>query len=45
MIARTEPNFTFHIGDEAHFKPIMIKARYFDKETELSVLREQEIEK
>ncbi len=38
LVARTEPHHTFKIGDEAHFTPKMEKARYFDKETELSIL-------
>jgi multiple sugar transport system ATP-binding protein len=45
LIAKTTPNYTFHIGDEAHFNPVMEKARYFDKETELSILRDQESDK
>ena len=40
MVARTESKYSFNVGDEANFIPNMEKARYFDKETELSVLAE-----
>jgi multiple sugar transport system ATP-binding protein len=40
LVARTEPHHTFKIGDSAHFTPKMEKARYFDRETELSILAE-----
>jgi len=40
LVARTEPSYTFKVGDTAYFVPHMEKARYFDKETELSVLAE-----
>ena len=40
LVARTEPHHTFKIGDAAHFTPKMEKARYFDRETELSILAE-----
>jgi multiple sugar transport system ATP-binding protein len=40
LVARTEPHYTFKVGDAAHFIPRMDKARYFDKETELSILAE-----
>ena len=38
MVARTEPNHEFKVGDSAAFIPRMEKARYFEKETELSIL-------
>jgi multiple sugar transport system ATP-binding protein len=40
LVARTEPNHVFNVGDMANFIPVMEKARYFDKETELSLLAE-----
>ncbi|HCM27696.1 MAG: sugar ABC transporter ATP-binding protein [Treponema sp. GWB1_62_6] len=40
LVARTEPQHTFRIGDMANFTPKMAKARYFDKDTELSILAE-----
>ncbi|MDR1446257.1 MAG: sn-glycerol-3-phosphate ABC transporter ATP-binding protein UgpC [Treponema sp.] len=40
LVARTEPHHAFKVGDTAHFEPHMEKARYFDKETELSVVSE-----
>ena len=40
MVARTEPHRDFKVGDPAAFIPRMEKARYFDKETELSILAE-----
>jgi multiple sugar transport system ATP-binding protein len=40
LVARTEPHYVFRIGDSANFVPKMDKARYFDRETELSVLAE-----
>jgi len=40
LVARTEPSHVFNVGDPAHFIPVMEKARYFDKETELSILAE-----
>ena len=40
MVARTEPHREFKVGDAAAFIPRMEKARYFDKETELSILAE-----
>jgi multiple sugar transport system ATP-binding protein len=40
LVARTEPHHTFKVGDTANFSPRLEKARYFDKETELSVLAE-----
>jgi multiple sugar transport system ATP-binding protein len=38
MVARVPPHHTFHIDDMVNFEPIMTKARYFDKDTELSIL-------
>jgi multiple sugar transport system ATP-binding protein len=38
LVARTEPHRSFKVGDGAVFVPRMEKARYFDKETELSIL-------
>jgi multiple sugar transport system ATP-binding protein len=37
-VARTEPFRVFKVGDTVNFVPRMEKARYFDKETELSVV-------
>jgi multiple sugar transport system ATP-binding protein len=38
LVARTEPHFTFKVGDEVNFTPRLEKARYFDKETEVSII-------
>jgi len=38
LVARTEPNYTFKVGDTANFIPTMEKARYFDKETEQAII-------
>ncbi|GHV68061.1 sugar ABC transporter ATP-binding protein [Spirochaetia bacterium] len=38
LVARTEPHHAFKVGDVANFTPRLDKARYFDKETELSIL-------
>ncbi|MDR1429335.1 MAG: sn-glycerol-3-phosphate ABC transporter ATP-binding protein UgpC [Spirochaetaceae bacterium] len=38
LVARTEPHRSFKVGDSAVFVPNMDKARYFDRETELSIL-------
>ena len=38
LVARTEPNHVFKVGDTAVFIPRMEKARYFDKETELAII-------
>jgi len=40
LVARTEPSHIFNVGNAANFIPEMEKARYFDKETELSILVE-----
>jgi multiple sugar transport system ATP-binding protein len=42
LVARTEPHYTFKVGDIACFVPRMEKARYFDRETELSLLAEMD---
>jgi multiple sugar transport system ATP-binding protein len=38
LVARTEPNHSFKVGDTVVFIPKMEKARYFDKETELAII-------
>ncbi|MDR2807967.1 MAG: sn-glycerol-3-phosphate ABC transporter ATP-binding protein UgpC [Spirochaetaceae bacterium] len=38
LVARTEPQFTFKVNETIHFIPKLEKARYFSKETELSIL-------
>jgi multiple sugar transport system ATP-binding protein len=40
LVARTEPHHTFKVGDTVDFSPYMEKARYFDRDTELSILAE-----
>jgi multiple sugar transport system ATP-binding protein len=40
LVARTEPHHVFKVGDAANLVPHLEKARYFDKETELSILAE-----
>jgi multiple sugar transport system ATP-binding protein len=40
LVARTEPHHEFKVGETVNFTPRLEKARYFDKETELSVLAE-----
>jgi multiple sugar transport system ATP-binding protein len=40
LVARTEPQYIFKVGDTVNFTPRLEKARYFDKETELSILAE-----
>jgi len=37
LVARTEPHYTFKVGDNVFFRPRMEKARFFDMETELSI--------
>jgi multiple sugar transport system ATP-binding protein len=44
MVARTEPHHLFKVGDAANFTPRLEKARYFDKETELSILAELDLQ-
>ena len=38
MVAKIPPHHLFKIGDSVHFTPVMEKARYFDRDTELSIL-------
>jgi multiple sugar transport system ATP-binding protein len=38
MVARVPPHHLFKSGDLVAFGPVMEKARYFDRETELSIL-------
>jgi multiple sugar transport system ATP-binding protein len=38
LVARTEAHHVFKVGQTVNFTPRLEKARYFDKETELSVL-------
>jgi multiple sugar transport system ATP-binding protein len=38
LVARTEPHHHFAVGETVNFAPHMEKARYFDRETELSIL-------
>jgi multiple sugar transport system ATP-binding protein len=38
MVARTEPTHNFKVDQAVHFVPHMEKARYFDKESELTIL-------
>ena len=38
MIARVPPHHLFKMGDEITLAPVMAKGRYFDKDTELSIL-------
>jgi multiple sugar transport system ATP-binding protein len=38
LVARTGPYYDFKVGETAHFSPLMEKARYFDKETELAII-------
>ena len=42
MVARTEPHHEFRVGDAANFVPRLENARYFDKETEFSILPGQD---
>jgi len=42
LVARTEPHREFKVGDSANFIPRMEKARYFNKETELSIVHSDE---
>lgn len=37
VVSRTTPDIILQIGDTANFVPLMDKAKYFDKETELSI--------
>ena len=38
MVAKVPPHHLFKIGNEVGFAPVMEKARYFDRDTELSIL-------
>jgi len=38
ITARIPPHHSFKMGDEVTLSPVMLKARYFDKDTELSIL-------
>jgi multiple sugar transport system ATP-binding protein len=40
LVARTEPHYIFKVGDAVNLTPRLEKARYFDRETELSILAE-----
>ena len=40
VVAVTEPENKFQIGDTANFVPVMEKAKFFDKETELNICEE-----
>ena len=38
ITARVPPHHVFKMGDEVTLAPVMAKGRYFDKDTELSIL-------
>ena len=38
MVARIDPHHLYRHGDDIVFTPVMAKARYFDRETEASIL-------
>ncbi|MGO8695507.1 MAG: ABC transporter ATP-binding protein [Rectinemataceae bacterium] len=38
LVAKVPPHHLFKIGDEVKFSPVMEKARFFDRDTELSIL-------
>jgi len=38
ITARIPPHHTYKMGDEVFLAPVMTKARFFDKDTELSIL-------
>ncbi|MDR1029259.1 MAG: sn-glycerol-3-phosphate ABC transporter ATP-binding protein UgpC [Treponema sp.] len=40
LVARTEPTHNFKVGQTINFVPRMDKARYFDRDTEVSILAE-----
>jgi multiple sugar transport system ATP-binding protein len=44
LVARTEPHYDFKVADTVNFVPRLEKARYFDKETELSILAKLDAE-
>ncbi|HNQ97511.1 MAG TPA: sn-glycerol-3-phosphate ABC transporter ATP-binding protein UgpC, partial [Treponemataceae bacterium] len=37
VIVRTSPDLVFQIGEAVNFQPLMEKAKFFDKDTELSI--------
>ncbi len=37
VVVRTSPDLIFQIGETVNFEPLMEKAKFFDKETELSI--------
>jgi multiple sugar transport system ATP-binding protein len=44
MVARVAPSYVFKAGDRISLVPDMGKARFFDRETELSLLNDNNIE-
>ncbi|MDA8426592.1 MAG: sn-glycerol-3-phosphate ABC transporter ATP-binding protein UgpC [Treponema sp.] len=38
LVAKVPPHHMFKIGDDVSFAPVMEKARFFDRDTELSIL-------
>ncbi|MDR0554944.1 MAG: sn-glycerol-3-phosphate ABC transporter ATP-binding protein UgpC [Treponema sp.] len=44
LVARTEPHHVFKVGETINFTPRLEKARYFDRETELSILPQPPID-
>ncbi len=44
LIARTEPAVVLQVGDVANFVPLMEKAKFFDKDTELNICEEVKTE-
>jgi multiple sugar transport system ATP-binding protein len=39
LVVRTEPDHAFSIGQQVHFLPTQEKARYFDKDTEMAIVK------
>jgi multiple sugar transport system ATP-binding protein len=39
LVIRTGPDHDFSIGEKAYFSPTLDKARYFDKETEMAIVK------
>jgi multiple sugar transport system ATP-binding protein len=39
LVVRTEPDHAFSVGEQVHFLPTQEKARYFDKETEIAIVK------
>ena len=37
VVVRTDPDIKFSLGDTVNFVPLMEKAKFFDKETELNI--------